>query len=153
MKDSANGAPPGEFPGDFRNVPLTSAGTPSMRRPSSLSAALSSTTAGPLCVVSLGSWSTSSLVALFRLLAMSKYAVFGRGLGVSSRHTPGYHALAVRLTLHCKCESANQQAQMHTNWRCHEMVDNTCCQLPSWDCVENAIVATLCRQETCLLLV
>merc|ERR1712029_1244199 len=122
-------------------IPLTSAWTPSMRRPSSSSAVLSSTMAGPLCVVSLGSWSTSSLVALFRLLEISKYAVFGRGLGVSSHHTPGYHALAVRLTLHCKCESANQQAQMHINWRCHDI------------CVENVIVATLCGQETCLLLV
>merc|ERR1712029_536065 len=81
MKDSANGAPPGEFPGDFRNDSLDFGWDTFDERPSSSSAVLSSTMAGPLCVVSLGSWSTSSLVALFRLLEISKYAVFCPWLG------------------------------------------------------------------------
>merc|ERR1712029_452273 len=86
-------------------IPLTSVGTPSMRRPSSSSVASSSTMVGPPCVVSLGSWSTSSLVVLSRLLEICKYAVYGHGLGVSSHHTPGYHTLAVRLPPHCSVKA------------------------------------------------
>merc|ERR1712228_54451 len=72
MKDSANGAAPGDFPGTSATDPSTSDGTPLTRRPRLSSVALSSTMAVLPCAASLDLWSTSSLEAPSPLLARCK---------------------------------------------------------------------------------